>query len=422
MKSPETHTALRFSSYGIVFIVCSTIILILGLYNGNLFLSLAGAAFLIFFVFTIVSTAISFFAWKDIPLHTEWQGPLTFQLAINTPKKIRSGGPKFAMVSYTAEYRIANEIARKFELQVQITNAETTMNIPRPERGFYIAKTHAVVVSDFSGFLTLKKYRILGLRPDPLVVLPEPEKRPFPDLPSGRSGTFQGKSTYRRSEELYEVRPYQPGDDPRKINWKVYAHTGELSIKEGDLLPPPFSEYILILNTMMPVDPDKETCQLFDKLINRIAFFVMELLSRNRIVTIKYMDETDTLRCNVVHPDDINIKDTVLGILSRPQLYKTTSLSPDTSLYMAQQPLLFFTLPLDSVIPDFFPKQNKDLLVFTGPEPPVETREKTRKEHIRDIVFLARQKNHTGNIKKQVAAFEIFYLLLKAEGYHVQKI
>ena len=43
----------------------------------------------------------------------------------------------------------------------------------------------------------------------------------------------------RRSEELLETRKYYPGDDVRRLNWKVFAHLNELFLRVGEEVPPP---------------------------------------------------------------------------------------------------------------------------------------------------------------------------------------
>lgn len=41
-----------------------------------------------------------------------------------------------------------------------------------------------------------------------------------------------------RRDELYDHRLYQPGDDPRFINWNLYARFNELYVKSPELTPP----------------------------------------------------------------------------------------------------------------------------------------------------------------------------------------
>lgn len=53
-----------------------------------------------------------------------------------------------------------------------------------------------------------------------------------------------------RSDELIEARPYVPGDDTRRINWKAYAHSGDLFVRIGEELPPPSRSVILVLRAL----------------------------------------------------------------------------------------------------------------------------------------------------------------------------
>jgi hypothetical protein len=46
-------------------------------------------------------------------------------------------------------------------------------------------------------------------------------------------------------------RPYIPGDDPRRINWKLYSHgpSNSLFIREGETEPPPRSRLLILVDT-----------------------------------------------------------------------------------------------------------------------------------------------------------------------------
>ena len=55
--------------------------------------------------------------------------------------------------------------------------------------------------------------------------------------------------TRRRSEELLEARKYYPGDDVRRLNWKVFAHLDELFLRIGEEVPPPESRILFVLDT-----------------------------------------------------------------------------------------------------------------------------------------------------------------------------
>ena len=53
----------------------------------------------------------------------------------------------------------------------------------------------------------------------------------------------------RKSDELLEVRKYYPGDDVRKLNWKVFAHINELFVRIGEQTPPPQSRLLFIVDS-----------------------------------------------------------------------------------------------------------------------------------------------------------------------------
>jgi hypothetical protein len=40
-----------------------------------------------------------------------------------------------------------------------------------------------------------------------------------------------------------------PGDDPRRINWKLYGHSGGLFVRDGEREPPPQSNIIIFIDT-----------------------------------------------------------------------------------------------------------------------------------------------------------------------------
>ncbi len=109
---------------------------------------------------------------------------------------------------------------------------ELRRDITFPLRGHYRLGPLMVQGSDPLGLFVRRE--MVG-PPDEVIVYP----RPLP-LPKVR---MQGLSSYRLSElrtaplagatqEFYGIRPYQHGDDLRRIHWKSSARTGRLAIKE----------------------------------------------------------------------------------------------------------------------------------------------------------------------------------------------
>ena len=91
----------------------------------------------------------------------------------------------------------------------------------------------AVVISSLFPFGFFRKGMRLRLS-NPLLVYPE-------IYPEGggmhpESGRIGERSQARRGEgpELRSLRPYRPGDDPRRIHWKKTAHSGEVVVLERE--------------------------------------------------------------------------------------------------------------------------------------------------------------------------------------------
>ena len=132
---------------------------------------------------------------------------------------------------------------------------ENYSSFPVRERGVYFSDLRSderdrLIIFDATGFfhLPLPVPQISGPR---LFAVPAPAEELMPlSLKSG--GTKQRTEPhYRKSDELTDHRPYIPGDDPRRINWKLYSHAplGDLFVREGEPEPPPHSRLLILLDT-----------------------------------------------------------------------------------------------------------------------------------------------------------------------------
>ena len=92
----------------------------------------------------------------------------------------------------------------------------------------------------------------------PVKQSPAPELFTVPSYPfeaeilSLKSGgrDMPNEANYLKSDNLTDHRPYVPGDDPRRINWKLYSHAplGGLFVREGEPLPPPHSRLAIVID------------------------------------------------------------------------------------------------------------------------------------------------------------------------------
>lgn len=146
-------------------------------------------------------------------------------------------------------------------------------------RGCYQSREVRIVVSDLLGFTRFPVELSLAeqLRVYP-AVQPEAARRPR-SLEGGQEEN-RGKRQ-RRSQELLEVRKYFPGDDMRKVHWKVYAHTSQLFLRIGEETPPPESRFLVILDSAPTTAvPQRIEADYLDALVEVCAATVLDVLAR----------------------------------------------------------------------------------------------------------------------------------------------
>jgi uncharacterized protein (DUF58 family) len=123
-----------------------------------------------------------------------------------------------------------------------------SIRFPLPERGAYYGPWDSLVIADCLGFfrLALPVPQDGGPR---LLAMPGPAPEPVPVRGrSGGRGRWEAPY-FQRTDDFIDHRPYIPGDDPRRINWKLYSHGGDLLIREGDPEPPPHSRLVILVDT-----------------------------------------------------------------------------------------------------------------------------------------------------------------------------
>ncbi|MFP4364059.1 MAG: DUF58 domain-containing protein [Spirochaetia bacterium] len=152
-------------------------------------------------------------------------------------------------------------------------NTVTTAFTPQL-RGEYSANELILSVSSPAG---LTRVDIRFFMPVVLNVMPRLEQRyiQLPDPGTGGNVRPQRKNL-TRNDELYEVRKYFPGDDIRRINWKLFAHVGELFLRIGEEDPPPEAKVLCVLDLrfLMQWYPPNKRASAED----RIVLFFAELL------------------------------------------------------------------------------------------------------------------------------------------------
>ena len=147
-----------------------------------------------------------------------------------------------------------------------------------PHRGLYASEEAILEARDVLGF-TRNRLGI-ALRESVTVY---PSLRPADEMAlhmeqADDSALFARRR--RRSEELLETRKYYPGDDVRRLNWKVFAHLNELFLRVGEEVPPPESRILFVLDTTSnPLLPQRRAVDYLDGLVEACASLMVALIS-----------------------------------------------------------------------------------------------------------------------------------------------
>jgi len=96
------------------------------------------------------------------------------------------------------------------------------------------------------------------------------------------------------------VRKYFPGDDIRKVHWKVFAHTSELFLRIGEEIPPPESRFLVILDPAPAGEvPARIEADYLDVLVQACAATVLEVLARGYQVYFARSDSQQPRRLSL---------------------------------------------------------------------------------------------------------------------------
>ena len=124
--------------------------------------------------------------------------------------------------------------------------ARLRYSVSATRRGVYQLGPARLVTGDVVG---LRQFRRDLPETQELLVYPRAVHLPYA-WPSGSGGSRPLRPRRRirgEGDELYGVRDYVPGDDPRRISWKTTAHRGELTVVEYER--PESLEGMILLDT-----------------------------------------------------------------------------------------------------------------------------------------------------------------------------
>jgi hypothetical protein len=116
------------------------------------------------------------------------------------------------------------------------------------KRGAYFGEYDYLLICDVFGFFRAL-VKIKSRQGERLLVYPAVNYETPVDVKNAGGGERTVKNARVSSDDLIEQRQYVPGDDPRRINWKLYGHSEELFVREGEKWGEPMSEIIIVIDT-----------------------------------------------------------------------------------------------------------------------------------------------------------------------------
>ncbi len=253
-----------FTPKGWVFLLLSAGLLALGMLRSELAVLLWGATFALLALYAAVGTLLvrALLARRLLSdydaLHVAAE-PGRVSRTAPAAVRIRAPLPRYRVPGIRI-YAAARQQwrGRRRTREALVEPGETMAEIPldTDRRGVWRLDATWLTARDLLGFCsTPVPVPALGS----VTVLPDVAPTRLSETPDRAGGEHRIQDGIRRrSEELFETRRYVPGDDPRKINWKLFARWNELLVRIGEEVPPPQSRVVCYLHTGPAPAPARE--------------------------------------------------------------------------------------------------------------------------------------------------------------------
>lgn len=178
-----------------------------------------------------------------------------------------------------------------------------------------------------------------------------------------------------RSNELLEVRKYYPGDDARRINWKMFAASGQLFLRIGEEVPPPTGEVALVLNSFSPsLGAFRGSSDLTDTLISSYITLIYSFVEKGCIVRVLAPRMRGFIEFDPQKPDPL------FRILSEVTPWDKLMKTPDRDF------LYVFSHPLSEFLSELAVMASGEVKVFINALPEIHVNSYFRKFLFRDSI------------------------------------
>ncbi|WP_010263954.1 DUF58 domain-containing protein [Treponema primitia] len=257
-------TGSRPSDLGIFLFILTILALGAGALRKELALTLVGGVFLVVLAFSVIAALIlggihskrarllsSRFLNRNIPAGKN------AEVILNRDKAGKGRFFRLPGILIRYEIRLTTRDGREIRhLFDPDGKEEASYSFPVPERGAYYGEADRFFIGDILGlfrfYLPLPSDSWSADKSPRILALPQAAAEPIPVYILSGGESQRQNVRYQRTDNLIDHRPYVPGDDPRRINWKLYGHapSNELFVREGEPEPPPHSRLIVLVDTL----------------------------------------------------------------------------------------------------------------------------------------------------------------------------
>ena len=346
-----------------MYTVVGALLLISGVLRGELLSAVCGGLLTLYAGFAAAAVAVTALCWKseEPDLASDGGG---FTVTPARSKTVQSESAKTfphcvpgTAAFYTIEFSLSPEPTAETAacLSIPLQGMRAGYRLENLTRGRYFYKRLYLNIRDFAGFFAAA-YTQPPCLSVPYIVVQlalSPQKTVFPDI---RSRTVNDLPSQERTHELYESRPYFPGDDPRKIHWKLYAHTDTLSIKLGAFEPPPVKRLTIYIEEPVCVKKKERalTASIFNAFIGRLSGVIIELLNAGIQCSLLLYDyPQQSLQRYEITEEGAAAAAQIQNLLAIPALHTSPEALPDAAEVFNAVPdgggLLYCYMPTEGV-------------------------------------------------------------------------
>jgi hypothetical protein len=242
---------MRLSPSGFFLLVITAAALTVGNLRQELVLTLLGVILLSVWTYCLVLGFVIALVYRKGALGIQVQISPRSIAAGTVVELVRRPGPRFFRVpGILVRYRLCLETRDGRRVEHVFDPGLQDLPLTIPLRGAYYSTADEFSVFDAFGIFDFFWPLYQG---DEVRVLagPRPAEESIPVQPRPGGREQHSGPHYRRSDDLVDHRPYIPGDDPRRINWKLYSHgpSNSLFVREGETEPPPRSRLLILVDT-----------------------------------------------------------------------------------------------------------------------------------------------------------------------------